>query len=237
MNFSATPAGKSHARQRRFWCTGCLVALVALSGMLATAQDASTGDAHQGGYRPDNVYAYPAKLSLDLRRVAVLPLSPATGSSDLAAGCEAMAPVLLEQLVKTKRFEAVPVDAGTLRSATGRTQWTGGETLPADFLGYFRREYDCDAVLFAELTSYRAYAPMAVGWRLKLADARSGRILWAADELFDAALPEIYKSSQKFAGQPVKWHLCRQENWLAANSPRQFGCYSAAALLETLPDR
>jgi hypothetical protein len=35
-------------------------------------------------------------------------------------------------------------------------------------------------VPFAELTAYRAHAPLAVGWRLKLVDACSGQIVWAA---------------------------------------------------------
>ena len=231
MNFSASLAGTNKARRRRVWRAGCLAGLIALSTIAAVAQDVRKSG------QPENVFAYPAKLSLDLRRVAVLPLAPCSAASDLSEGCAALDPVLFEQLVKAKRFEAVAVDPVALRSATGQTSWTGGEKLPADFLGFLRREYDCDAVLFVELTSYRAYAPMAIGWRLKLADARSGQIIWAADDVFDAAQPEIYGASQKFAGQKVKWHVWHQENWLAANSPRLFGAYSAAALLDTLPER
>lgn len=220
------------------WRARWLAGIFALGGILAGCQAAPP---HLGGllrgYRPDNVFAYSAKLSPDLRRVAVLPLAAESAGRDLPEGCTALAPVLWEQLVKTRKFEVVDVDAAALRRATGRTAWTGTDLLPPDFLAFLRREYDCDGVLFAEVTAYRAYAPLAVGWRLKLVDLRSGQIVWAADELFDAAQPAVYHAAQRFAGPR---HCCwfgRDENWLAANSPRQFGRYATAALLDTLPER
>lgn len=238
MNLSADPASGCRRWQGKIWRACRLTALLALGGTVAHGQNATPpGGGVRGDYRPNNVFAYPAKLSLDFRRVAVLPLAAGVDSSDLADGCNALAPILRDELIKTKRFEVVAVDPTALRRSTGRVAWTGTEALPADFLGFLRREYDCDAVLFAELTSYRAYAPLAVGWRLKLVDVRSGQILWAVDELFDAADPAVYHASQKFAGQPTRWPFCHQENWLAANSPRLFGRYAAAALVDRLPER
>lgn len=188
-------------------------------------------------FRPDNVFVYPPKLSLDFRRVAVLPIAPAASEGDLAAGCEALAPVLLEQLVKTKKFEAVPVSANFLRDRTGQSAWTGREPLPVDFLASLRREYDCDGVLFAELTTYRAYAPLAVGWRFKLVDVRTSQVMWAADELFDADQPSVRRAAEKFARETPVLPLVTEKDWAVLNSPRRFGRYSAAALLNTLPER
>lgn len=238
MNFSACSAGGSVRWRKKIWRAGRLTGLFALSGVLASCQSAPP---HVGlfrpDYRPDNVYAYPAKLSLNLQRVAVLPMAAESPNGDLPEGCTALTPVLWDQLVKTKKFEVVLVDAATLRSRTGQANWTGTETLPADFLAFLRREYGCDAVLFVELTTYRAYAPLAVGWRMKLVDARSGQIAWAADELFDAARPRVFRAAQKFAEPGFVLPFLQEENWLAINSPSQFGRYSAAALLDTLPDR
>jgi len=238
MNFSAF-SGRSHRRgHSKSWRAGWLVGIFALSGILAGSRAAPPpAGLSRREHRPENVFAYPAKLSLDLRRVAVLPLAAETANRDLPSGCAALAPVLWEELVKTRKFEVVTVDAATLRRGTGQTAWTGTETLPADFLTYLRREYGCDGVLFAELTAYRAYAPLAVGWRLKLVDVRSGQIIWAADELFDAAQPAVYRAAQRFAGPQSLWPFGREENWAAANSPRQFGRYATAALLDTLPER
>ena len=238
MNSSACSAGGSARWREKMWRAGRLTGLFALSGVLASCQSAPL---HLGlfrrDYQPDNVYAYPAKLSLNLQRVAVLPVAAESPDGDLPEGCAALTPVLWDQLVKTKKFEVVAVDAAKLRSRTGQANWTGMETLPADFLAFLRREYGCDGVLFAELTAYHAYAPLAVGWRLKLVDARSGQIVWAADELFDAARPGVSRAAQKFEQPGFILPFLRDENWVAINSPSRFGRYSAAALLDTLPDR
>ena len=183
------PAARS-AGGEKWWRAGRWAGFFALSGILAGCQTAPLHvSIFRRDYQPDNVFVYPPKLALNLQRVAVLPLAAENSACDLPEGCDALSPVLWEQLVKTKKFEVVAVDADKLRSRTGRANWTGAENLPPDFLAFLRREYGCDAVLFAELTAYRAYAPLAVGWRLKLVDARSGQILWSADELFDAAHP------------------------------------------------
>ena len=238
MNFSAS-AGRGLFRHRpKNWRVGRWTGFFALCGVLSSCQ---TTPLHptvfRRDFRPDNVFVYPPRLSLDFRRVAVLPLAAAADTGDLPAGCAALTPGLWEQLVKTKRFEAVAVDADKLRRNTGRAAWTGREILPADFLPFLRREYDCDGVLFVELTTYRAYAPLAVGWRFKLVDARSGQVLWSADELFDAALPAVERAAQHFEKEfPVLLQFAGQD-WAMVNSPRRFGRYSAAALLDTLPER
>jgi hypothetical protein len=231
------PSGAGRST-KSLWRLGWSVGIAAVCGGFIGCQSAPVQTSvYQRDFRPDNVFVYPPKLSLNLQRVAILPLATASQAGDLPEGCEALAPVLWEQLVKLKRFEAVAVDATKLRAATGRSAWTGAEVLPVDFFTYLRREYGCDAVLFGELTTYRAYAPLAVGWRFKLVDAHSGQILWAADELFDASQPAIAKAAGHFEQKKPVWPaLPAAENWVALNSPRRFGRYSAAALLDTLPE-
>ena len=239
MNSSAQSAGKTGRWRRKMWRAGWSIGLFAFSGSWVGCQTALPPTSQfQRDFHPDNVYAYPPKLSLDLRRVAVLPLAAETAKGDLPEGCEALTPVLWEQLVKTRKFEVVAVNADLLRRRTGRAAWTGTEDLPADFLAGLRREYGCDAVMFAELTTYHAYAPLAVGWRLKLVDARTGQILWAVDEQFDATHPAVARAARRFEQNRPWFQLAGNEkDWVALNSPRQFGRYSAAALLETLPER
>jgi len=239
MKFSASSSadGVVHRRKKSWRAVGS-AGLMALSVAMAGCQNAPF---HVGllqrSYQPDNTFAYPPKLSLNVQRVAVLPIAAETAGDNLPEGCAALAPVLWDQLVKAKKFELVAVDPVRLRAGSGQPRWTGTETLPADFLAFLRREYGCDGVLFAELTTYRAYAPMAVGWRLKLVDARSGQIIWAADELFDAAQPAVEHAVQRFTDPGLTRSLFYNSSWLAVNSPSQFGRYSAAALLETLPNR
>jgi hypothetical protein len=238
MKFSACAAGGFDRRWKKGWRAVWSAGLIALSSALAGCQYAPFHiTLLQQSYRPNNVFVDPPKLPPAFQRVAVLPIAAETPGDNLPEGCTALTPVLWDQLIKTKKFELVAVNPDRLRSGSGQPVWTGAENLPADFLAFLRREYGCDGVLFAELTAYRAYAPMAVGWRLKLVDVRSGQIIWAADELFDAARPAVAHGVQRFTDPGFTRSLFCDDDWLAVNSPSQFGRYSAAALLHTLPGR
>jgi len=236
MNLSALPAS-GRRRQKQAWRVGCLVGFFAWSGVLTGAHAAPPDiNIFRGDFHPDNIYANPIQLPPDLRRVAVLPVA-AEIPGDLADACAPLTPIIREQLINTKKFEVVSVDPIALRRATGQVNWTGTEALPADFFGFMRREYGCDGVLFVDLTAYRAYAPLAIGWRFKLVDLHSNQIVWAADELFDASRPSVRHAAQRFGQSWLAGWLDRDEHWMALNSPRQFGRYSAATLLKTLPAR
>src|SRR5579863_3360014 len=119
MKIGARSAGKHRRRQRRIWRAYWLAGIFAVSRISAGAEDTASHITGRHDYQPDNVFAYPAKLSLDLRRVAVLPLAVGARGNDLPEGCDALGPVLTEQLVKTKRFEVVDVDPLALRRSTG----------------------------------------------------------------------------------------------------------------------
>jgi hypothetical protein len=238
MKFSADSARGNIRRSGKKWRIVWIAGFAAVCGVMVSCQTApvQTG-VFRRDFKPDNIFVYPPRLALEFRRVAVLPIAAASSDGDLPAGCEALAPVLIEQLVKTKRFEAVPVDVDFLLPRTGRTAWTGRETLPPNFFDDLRREYDCDGVLFVELTVYRAYAPLAVGWRFKLVDTRTRQIIWAADEVFDASQADVRRAATKFEEKAPVLPFVADKDWAMLNSPRRFGRYTAAALLETLPER
>ena len=208
-----------------------------VGGGLACAQTNAPVKNRPDPSRPQNVFAAPGRLSAKILRVAVLPLASENAGGQLPEGCTALTPVVWEQAVKSKRFEAVTVHADQLRAATGRSLWTGSEVLPADFYDSLRREYACDAVLFSEVTAFRAYAPLAVGWRFKLVDVHTGQVIWAAEEIFDAADKKVARAAQRFEHPRPHFTLMESGDWAVLNSPRKFGGYSAAALLETLPER
>lgn len=240
MKFRIFPAGCQRSRRAKLWRAVRYAGYVAVSAVILGCQAAPPvhTSVFRHDFKPDNVFVYPPKLTLDFRRVAVLPLAPANEMNDLPAGCEALAPVLFEQIVKTKKFEAVQVDASRLSQRMGHPYWTGREVLPPDFLSYFRREFDCDGVLFAELTTFRAYSPLAVGWRFKLVDVRTGLVIWSADELFDANQPAVQRAASHFEQEkPLLPLTSVSKDWAMLNSPSRFGRYSAAALLDTLPER
>jgi hypothetical protein len=206
--------------------------------------------------KPQNVFVSSPVLPKDLKRVVVLPLVGGESRVDLNSGCEMLDCILQAELVKTKKFEVAPASPEMLRSLTGRSGWAGAEVLPADFFGSLQRAYGCDAVLFCQLTEFRAYAPLAVGWRMKLVDAHTQKIIWAADEVFDASEAAVAKGAEQFQKQQqnvqgktrslLKTLLkyadrepssALDDQWGILNSPRYFGQYSAEKFLQTLPER
>jgi hypothetical protein len=206
--------------------------------------------------RPDNIFLAAPVLPATVKRVLMLPLAHAEAQTTLASGCETLSPVLQEELIKTKKFEVVMADPKTLQNATGRLNWTGTEILPTNFFSSLQRVYGCDAILFCELTAFRAYAPLTIGWRLKLVEVSTQKIIWAADVVFDASDPVVSKSAQEFqklqqGTQEKPKNLFKQavaflnrepvpaadEPWKVLNSPRYFGQFSVIKLLLTLPER
>jgi len=185
----------------------------------------------------ENVFQAGSVLPADLRRVAVLPTAWDESPSGLAQGGEMLGPLLLSELIKTRKFEVVNVTPEALRRESGRLSWTGEEVLPTDFLDSLQRVYGCEAVLFCELTEFRAYPPLAVGWRLKLVDTRTHQILWAVDEVYDAGVAAVLDEARQFqAGKPWGFHDAAND-WRAAFSPRQFGRFTLAKCLSALPNR
>lgn len=215
------------------WQAVCAVAVVILTGCRTIPLPGSGTQV----YQPDNIYKNAPDLALHVRRVAVMPLAALGRSSDLADGREALEPVLLAELVKTKRFEVVPVSAQVMRARTGRDTWTAADSLPPDFLVNLRDATGCDAVLFAELTEYRAYAPMAVGWRLRLVDLRTGFAIWAGDELFDAKQKDVAAAARQFRTSTHWFSQETGQDFAVLHSPRRFAEYAAAQMFDSLPVR
>jgi hypothetical protein len=214
---------------------------LALIAMLALLSGCETPGAMtvalQTPYKPDDIFLASGKLPGEIKRVAVLPLACDARQTDLAAGRDALGPVLFAELIKVKKFEVIQISREELWRLTGRADWSGVEVLPANMLDSLKKESGCDAVLFCELTEFRAYPPLAVGWRLKLVDVRQRKTLWAGDEHFDAGNPAVLSGARLYQhhGQVVLDD--DSGGWLAMNSPRWFGEYSIGSLLGTLPAR
>ncbi len=221
-------------RPRRGWLPllagGCLCAAGCSTERLA---DTVIGP----GYHPVNVYCRGPMLPADLRRVAVLPLTCADDSMALAAGREALAPVLEEELAKLGKFEIVPVSPADLQQRTGRANWRADEKLPPDFFQSLKAAYACDAVLFSQVTVFRAYPPLAVGWRFQLAGGAGKDIVWAADDVFDAGQPAVVNGARRYQQEQQRSASSHLDSFGIMNSPRRFGHYSASTLLATLPAR
>jgi hypothetical protein len=212
-----------------FLLTGCSTVTVA-HGEVITGHD----------YQVSNVHRLAPKLPERMRRVAMLPLTAEPADSDMNNGRQTLEPILQSEFDRLNVFEVIRVTPDQMRHLAGKADWAANEKLPVNFLSTIKQEIGCDAVLFCRLTRYRAYAPMAVGWNLKLVDATDGQVWWAADEMFDLADPLVVTSARRYQLQHQKYYQANPEladSRTALISPSRFGSYSAAALFATLPER
>ena len=218
------------------WLAGLSAALL-LPLIQGCTTSSFLGQVTTASYQPSNFYRSDPNLSPEIKRVAVLPLTILNEDATMEFGRDALWPVMVAELGRARQFELVPVSAEELRSLTGRNTWSGEEKLPLDFFEKLKEKLGIDAVLFSRLTQYRAYEPLAVGWRLKLYDAAEPQVLWAVDEVFDARVPEVAAAARRFAQQHPDAAASVQDSHTVLASPRRFGTYTASAVVETLPGR
>ena len=188
-------------------------------------------------YQPQNVYAGAGALPVNIRRVAVLPLVCDENNYDLSEGRAVLQPILFGELMKTKKFEVVSADTAVLENRTRCAEWSDDKALPADLFTILRQTSACDAVLFARLTVFRPYPPLAVGWRLRLVDAKTRRTIWSADEIFDGGQPDVQNGARRHQLTAERDSYYAPDEWFMRNSPSKFAEYTAATLFATLPPR
>jgi hypothetical protein len=211
----------------------CVGALLTGCTTIATPKDVVRGKS----YHPQNVFVDGATLPKEVRRVVVLPLVCDEKDINLDEGRTQLEPVLMSELIKTKKFEVVPSDSAFLKNRTSRAEWAGEQTLPPEFFSLLRENSGCDAVLFARLTVFRPYPPLAVGWRVRLVDAQTGKTIWAADEVFDGGEAAVGNGARRHQLLEERVPSGAPDEWFVQNSPAKFGQYTAARLLATLPSR
>jgi len=217
----------------RGWLPACVICSFLAGCAIGTPRDLVRGK----GYRPQNVYVDAAVQPKKIRRVVVLPLVCDEQNIALDEGRDELEPVLISELIKTKKFEVISSDSAFLKDRTSRPDWSSEEILPPEFFALLRENSGCDAVLFTRLTIFRAYPPLAIGWRARLVDAQTGRTIWAADEVFDGGEAAVESGARRHQLTEERGPAGAPNEWFVQNSPSKFGQYTAARLLATLPSR
>jgi hypothetical protein len=189
------------------------------------------------GFKPRNIHAAAPELPPAVRRVAVLPLTGAAGNIDLENSRESLTQALNHALHAEHAFELAPVSADQLQHWFGKALWTAHEPLPQEFLERLRDRLDCDGVLFVHVSAYRAYAPILVGWNLKLVGTDTPAIWWSADAIFNSGDPSVARAARRYHQRHFADASAATDSKLILNSPAAFTEYTLHALFQTLPDR
>ena len=197
-------------------------------------------------YHPSNVYRSSSWLPVEVRRVAVLPLTTTiTSAPFLEAGVDTLEPLVYAELEKAKRFEVIPVTPKQMKEWTGANGVRADEVLPHDLFKRIGAATACDAILFCQLTRYQPYPPLAVGWKFSLIEnpkvIATGvqvqpEIIWSVDEVLDAGDQSVATGARVYYSQHLHNEAPSADPATMLSSPTRFGQYTLAALLATLPE-
>jgi hypothetical protein len=227
------------SKERPSWTPLLVAFAAALLAMAAggCAKRSMFAQALTPSYEPSNVFREDAVLPEQIRRVALLPVTVASDDGDMAFGRGTLEPIVFAEIARVRRFEVVSVTSEELRLLTGRTAWAPEEKLPIEFFEKIRDKFGVDAVLFTQLTQYRPYEPLLIGWRMKLIDADEPHILWAVDEVFDARVPTVAAAASRHLEGNPDTGASLSDSRSVLQSPRRFGRYTAHAVVQTMPGR
>jgi len=197
----------------------------------------STHHAGTSVTQPRNSYRSSRYIPVQIRRLAVLPVTVESGDWQAEEGRTELEPVLFSELGKVNAFELIAVTPNQLREWTGKARWNAQEKLPSDFFEHVQNALSCDAVLFSHLRPYRAYKPLVLGWNLRIVETKDKSVLWAADEVFDASEAVVARAAESYCREHVENVKPLADSSSILNSPRRFSQYTLSALLATLPER
>jgi hypothetical protein len=229
---SFSRAGFSVSLHRTIHCGIAVVACIFFSA--CNSQNPRPPEPTAAPFVPQNFARY-ERMPSDLHRAAVLPLWHSAGSDEAFIG-DIEAALLLE-VNASGAFETVFVTRPQMRELFGRRQFTSTELLPSNLLPMLQSRFRADAVLLLDLTVFDPYRPLRMGLRGKLLDIRSGQMIWAFDEIFNAGDPSVaagalaYNRAQNLSSHPL------DRSGSVLQSPRLFAKYAAYMAFQTLPPR
>jgi hypothetical protein len=182
-------------------------------------------------FAPVNFHGEPSLGGM--RRVVLLPV--AGGTLVPPETVAAFDPVFAAALQRQNRFEVVTLSREECLRQFRKAEFSSVAALPRDFLNTMRREFGADAVLFVDLTVFRAYRPLALGLRAKLATIDATRLVWTFDDAFSAANPAVANSARHHFLQTDRGDVPADLSPAVLQSPARFADYAATTMFATLP--
>jgi len=215
-----------------------MLALAAGLGGCKTASIKNPGTVIGPFHKPANYNLANGVMPVDMRRVALLPMTSAMNTVEHQSGRQVLQKFMQAEIAKSGLFEVVYVPETKMGQLTGKPAWRMIDELPVDFIEQITREYDCQGVLFSHLTVYQPYPPLSIGWRMGLVhlspESNNGSVVWELDDVFNAGQKSVINSAKRNA---IKNGLSDPEldaELGLLNSPRRFGQYTAEAVVATM---
>ena len=213
---------------------GLALAACALAGC-DTMHPGIVDPARTGPFFTPSNYAGAARLPASIRRVVLLPVHGGEFAS--AEMCESLDPIFASALEKQLRFEVVTLPREECQKSFGVPDISSASALPHDFLQIVGEKYGAQAVLFVDITAYRAYRPLTLGVRSKLAGVSDRSLMWTFDEIFSTTSPSVVNSVRRFYSPGEFGAVPFDLSGDALSSPGRFAGYVADAVFKTLPLR
>ena len=184
-----------------------------------------------------NVYISPDGLPANLQRVAVKPLLPGRGNRSAERGVPLIQQLFTEELSRARIFDVVSLTRDRLDTLIGVPALYADSPLPVEFISKIKEETGCQALLFAELTTFRAYPPVAVGWKLHLFDLETEELIWAADEVFDGGQATVANALRRHIREKLSPNNAAATHLLVLDSPREMARFSLGELIGTFTQK
>ena len=211
-----------------------LVAVVAV-GLLSSCMVPPVNDtARVGPFFTATNHTGDAQIPANVRRVVLLPI--ASGTVAPAESVAALDAVFLRELQRKNRFEIVTLTRSDCLQRFQAEEFTSVSALPADMLKRLQREFAADAVLFIDLTVFRAYRPLALGIRSKLATlGEDVHLVWTFDNVYSASDAAVANSARAHFVDSDRGGVPADMTPSVLQSPSRFASYVAADMFGTLP--
>jgi hypothetical protein len=221
--------------KRKAWLpAGVACAAFALAGC-STVHPGIADPARTGPFFAPHNYVGAARMPASVRRVVLLPVHG--GAFATAEMSESLDPVFASALEKQLRFEVVTLSRDECEKSFGVPDISSASALPHDFLQIVGEKCGAQAVLFVDITAYRAYRPLTLGIRAKLASVADRSLIWTFDDLFSTTAPAVVNSVRRFYSPDEFGAVPFDLSPDALSSPGRFAGYVSDAVFKTLPPR
>ncbi len=171
--------------------------------------------------------------TLNVHRIMVLPFKEADG---VDANTESVRSAFLNELLKLRRFDIVPLPDGAVDHVQMYDSLTHGK-YAKEVLVELASRYQVDGVLAGRVTSYRAYEPVNLGISFRLYSLHTGTVVWAADALYDmsdmSVSEDLEHYAKSFTAKEASLHSWRMHSM----SPAKYASYVSHRMVRTWNDR